>query len=84
MKITAEPIASWVFRWEQAMPQYNLGHPDRLDRIEAALAKHPGIALAGNAYFGIGLPDCVRSGIEAAQKLVRLDKKTKYETTTIA
>jgi oxygen-dependent protoporphyrinogen oxidase len=84
MKITAEPIANWVFRWEQAMPQYNLGHPDRLDRIEAALAKHPGIALAGNAYFGIGLPDCVRSGIEAAQKLVRLDKKTKYETTTIA
>ncbi|HSD83691.1 MAG TPA: protoporphyrinogen oxidase, partial [Anaerolineae bacterium] len=52
--VTAEPLLSRVFLWDKAMPQYNLGHPEILQRIDAALEKHPGLALAGNGYHGIG------------------------------
>lgn len=69
--ITAEPLVSRVFVWENAMPQYNLGHPEKLKKIEAALEKHPGLALAGNGYRGIGIPDCIRSGEEAVKKIER-------------
>lgn len=73
--ITADPILSRVFRWEKAMPQYNLGHPERLARIEAALDALPGLALAGNGYRGIGLPDCIRSGELAAERILRIRQK---------
>ncbi|MDH5507188.1 MAG: protoporphyrinogen oxidase, partial [Anaerolineae bacterium] len=69
MHITAEPANAWVFRWEKAMPQYNLGHPERLERIQTHLAAHPALALAGSGYHGIGMPDCIRSGILAAEKI---------------
>ncbi|NOY99837.1 MAG: protoporphyrinogen oxidase [Chloroflexi bacterium] len=71
--ITAEPFLTRVFIWEKAMPQYNLGHPEKLAQIDAALTKYPGLALAGNGYRGIGIPDCIHSGEEAAKKLVRKD-----------
>lgn len=70
LDIKVEPMESWVFRWEKAMPQYNLGHPERIERIEAELLNFPNLALAGNGYYGIGLPDCVNSGIQAAEKLL--------------
>jgi oxygen-dependent protoporphyrinogen oxidase len=66
--ITAAPFLWRVFRWEKAMPQYNLGHPERLARLEIALERHPGLALAGNGYRGLGLPDCIHSGQQAAEK----------------
>ena len=68
--ITAEPIVSRVFMWENAMPQYNLGHPEILKRIDAALETHPTLALAGNGYRGIGIPDCIHSGELAVNKLL--------------
>jgi oxygen-dependent protoporphyrinogen oxidase len=68
--ITAEPLLSRVFLWDKAMPQYNLGHPDKLRQIDAALEKYPGLALAGNGYRGIGIPDCIRSGALAIEKLL--------------
>lgn len=67
--ITAEPILTRIYRWEKAMPQYNLGHPERLQRIERSLAAYTGLALAGNAYQGIGIPDCIHSGEMAVQKI---------------
>jgi protoporphyrinogen/coproporphyrinogen III oxidase len=67
--ITAEPLLTRIFRWEKAMPQYNLGHPERLQRIERFLIAYPGLALAGNAYQGIGIPDCIHSGEMAVQKI---------------
>lgn len=70
--ITAQPHLSRVFLWEKAMPQYNLGHPEKLARIDAALEKHPGLALAGNGYRGIGIPDCIRSGELAVAKILNL------------
>jgi oxygen-dependent protoporphyrinogen oxidase len=63
--IQAEPVLSRVYLWEKAMPQYNLGHPARLDRIASQLERLPGLYLAGNGYRGIGIPDCIRSGEEA-------------------
>lgn len=67
--IKTEPLFSWVFVWENSMPQYNLGHPDKLVQIEKRLQLLPGLALAGNGYRGIGIPDCIRSGELAAEKL---------------
>jgi oxygen-dependent protoporphyrinogen oxidase len=49
------------------MPQYVLGHLDRVERIDAALREHPGLAVAGAAYDGVGIPDCIRSGEAAAR-----------------
>ena len=68
--ITAEPLLTRIYTWEKAMPQYNLGHPARLERIEAMLAEIPGLALAGNGYRGIGIPDCIYSGELAAEKIL--------------
>jgi oxygen-dependent protoporphyrinogen oxidase len=67
LELTAEPRFARVFKWKGAMAQYNVGHLERLQRIERLRAQQPGLALAGNGYRGIGVPDCVRSGREAAQ-----------------
>ncbi|MGD0948747.1 MAG: protoporphyrinogen oxidase [Candidatus Binatia bacterium] len=65
--ITSEPLLTRVHRHPQAMPQYRVGHLDRMARIDAALAQHAGLAVAGNAYRGVGIPDCVHSGEMAAE-----------------
>jgi len=64
--IQAKPLFARVYRWGGAMAQYGVGHLERLDRIERLRKDAPGLFLAGNGYRGIGVPDCVRSGIEAA------------------
>ena len=69
--ISAEPILKRIHRWPRGMPQYALGHPERLERIDVLLAEHPGLALAGAAYGGVGVPDCIRSGEDAAESVVR-------------
>lgn len=75
--ITAEPLLHRIYPWDKAMPQYNLGHPERLERINRCLAAYPGLALAGNAYHGIGIPDCIHSGEMAARKILStLEDKT--------
>jgi oxygen-dependent protoporphyrinogen oxidase len=68
IRLQAEPLFSRVYRWKSAMAQYGVGHLERLDRIERLRSQFPGLFLAGNAYRGIGVPDCVRSGIDAATK----------------
>jgi protoporphyrinogen/coproporphyrinogen III oxidase len=67
--LRAEPLFARVCKWKSAMAQYGVGHLDRLDRIEHLRRQLPGLALAGNAYRGIGVPDCVRSGRDAAKEL---------------
>jgi oxygen-dependent protoporphyrinogen oxidase len=69
--LRAEPLFARVYKWESAMAQYGVGHLERLERIEALRQQLPGLALAGNAYRGIGVPDCVRSGREAARQLLQ-------------
>lgn len=69
LDIRAEPRRAWVHRWPRGMPQYVLGHLERVARIDAALAARPGLAVAGAAYRGVGIPDCIASGEEAAESL---------------
>jgi oxygen-dependent protoporphyrinogen oxidase len=69
--VTAEPLIARVFMWDRAMPQYNLGHPERLRRIDDALQHHPDLALAGNGYRGIGIPDCIHSGELAVERIFK-------------
>jgi oxygen-dependent protoporphyrinogen oxidase len=69
--ISAEPLLTRIHRWPLGMPQYVLGHPERLARIDAALTEHPGLAVAGAAYRGVGIPDCIRSGEAAAEAVAR-------------
>jgi oxygen-dependent protoporphyrinogen oxidase len=67
--ITGDPVLSRVWRHPRAMPQYEVGHLDRVAAMEARLAALPGLALAGAAYRGVGMSDCVRSGEAAAEQL---------------
>jgi oxygen-dependent protoporphyrinogen oxidase len=71
--VRAAPLFSRVYKWKSAMAQYGVGHLDRLDRIDRLRQQLPGLALAGNAYRGIGVPDCVRSGQDAAKQLASIE-----------
>ena len=68
--VRAEPLFARVYRWKSAMAQYGVGHLERLERIEALRQQIPGLALAGNGFRGIGVPDCVRSGRDAVKLLL--------------
>jgi oxygen-dependent protoporphyrinogen oxidase len=70
--ITTEPEHVMVTRWGRAMAQYAVGHQERVKRIEERVAALPGLKLAGNAYEGIGIPDCIRLGRKAAREVVAL------------
>jgi protoporphyrinogen/coproporphyrinogen III oxidase len=70
LALHAEPLFARVYKWKSAMAQYSVGHLERLRRIEALRQNLHGLALAGNGYNGIGVPDCVRSGVEAASKIL--------------
>ncbi len=70
ISLDADPLFARVYKWKSAMAQYAVGHLERLQRIELRRQKLPGLALAGNGYNGIGVPDCVRSGAEAATKIL--------------
>ena len=68
--IRTEPEHLQVSRWGRAMAQYAVGHQARIKRIRERVDTLPGLKLAGNAYDGIGIPDCIRLGRKAAQELV--------------
>jgi oxygen-dependent protoporphyrinogen oxidase len=65
-----EPEMVQVSRWRRAMAQYAVGHQDRVRRINDRVATLPGLKLAGNAYDGIGIPDCIRLGRKAAREII--------------
>ncbi len=68
--ISGEPERKVFYRYEESLPQYLVGHLEKVRRIENELAATPGLALAGNAYHGVGIPDCVKSANEAANKIL--------------
>ncbi|MFD1017778.1 protoporphyrinogen oxidase [Thalassobacillus hwangdonensis] len=71
MNITSEPEFSVITRWRDAMPQYTVGHKQRLQTIHAKMAEAlPGVHLAGGSYEGIGLPDCIDQGEAVVQKVI--------------
>ena len=68
--IRNEPIFSVVSQHRKAMAQYLVGHKQIIDEIDSLVKDFPGLALAGNAYHGVGIPDCINSGQQAALKLI--------------
>lgn len=68
MGVAAEPILARVYRWKRANPQYDVGHLDRVTAIEGHC--NPGLFLAGSAYRGVGVPDCIRAGRQTAEKVM--------------
>jgi oxygen-dependent protoporphyrinogen oxidase len=68
--LTGEPLFSRVYRWPLSMAQYTVGHRERVSAIEVRLRLHPGLFLGGNAYHGIGIPDCIRMGRQLAESIV--------------
>jgi oxygen-dependent protoporphyrinogen oxidase len=72
LNLRATPLFARVYKWKSAMAQYGVGHVERLGRIERLRQQLPGLALAGNGYRGIGIPDCIRSGQQAAKQLLHL------------
>jgi oxygen-dependent protoporphyrinogen oxidase len=73
--LTADPWFVKVYRWDRAMAQYTPGHLERIERIGATLKQMGNLAIAGNFYKGIGVPDCVRTGKEAAQQMAALARE---------
>ena len=71
VKLEARPMFERVYRWRGAMAQYESGHIARVSRIEKRVKEIPGLELAGNAYHGIGVPDCIREGMHAANAVVQ-------------
>jgi protoporphyrinogen/coproporphyrinogen III oxidase len=71
MGLRAEPVLTRVYRWEKANPQYDVGHQARIAEIDARLAKMPGLHVAGGAYHGLGIPDCIENGARVAARILR-------------
>jgi oxygen-dependent protoporphyrinogen oxidase len=71
--ITARPVDTHVQRWGGALPQYAVGHLDRVARIRAAVAVHPGLAVCGAAYDGVGIPAVIGSARRAVSQVARAE-----------
>jgi len=71
VKPDAVPVFGRVYRWVGGMPQYTMGHLDRVDEIESRTAAIAGLGLAGGAYRGVGVPNCLDSGEQAAHKVLK-------------
>jgi oxygen-dependent protoporphyrinogen oxidase len=67
--LTGAPAFTRVYRWPLSMAQYTVGHQQRIAAIETRLRENPRLYLLGNAYYGIGIPDCVRMGKELADRV---------------
>lgn len=76
MKITAEPEMVTVTRWNESMPQYNVGHKQNMEEIRRTFSSSfPGIFLAGASFDGVGIPDCIDQGKQAVQEIIEYLKK---------
>ena len=69
MGVTAEPVFHRIVRWERAIPQYHLGHLERVAWVEERTKRNPGLFLAGNAYRGVAMNDCTERAVGLAQEV---------------
>jgi oxygen-dependent protoporphyrinogen oxidase len=81
--IGGQPLFVDLSRHAQSMPQYQVGHRQRLTDIESRVQRFPGLTLAGNAYHGVGIPDCIASGEQAAQTLLSFLTASASPTATL-
>ena len=80
MGITADPILTRIYRWEKSMPQYRLGHAEKLSHMEEKLLRYPGLYLTGCAYRGIGISDCIHDGKLTAERALKFLGSVETET----
>ena len=71
MSLKGEPDMVRIYRWEKAIPQYLLGHGERLRRLDEHLDSFPGLYLAGNALRGVGMNDCIENGYKVADRIMK-------------
>jgi oxygen-dependent protoporphyrinogen oxidase len=65
-----DPLETRIVRWGGGLPQYLVGHQDRVDAIRAAVSQVPGLAIAGAAFRGVGVPACIRDALHAVDALL--------------
>ena len=70
LNFSFDPLFCRIHRWPASMAQYQVGHAERLRKIQSRLEDLPGLYLAGNAFSGIGISDCIRTGRAAAQRAI--------------
>jgi oxygen-dependent protoporphyrinogen oxidase len=68
--VAGPPLIFRITRWPRSMAQYHVGHLDRVRRIEELVSNLPGLELAGNSYHGVGIPQCIRGGEQASERLL--------------
>ena len=71
LRITGEPELTRVYRWERASAQHEVGHLARMEAIERALARVPGLFITGSGFRGVGIPDCVADGRATARQVAQ-------------
>ena len=71
MGISAEPILTRIYRWEKAMPQYIIGHDERVSRIEQSISKYPDMFVTGSAYRGGGISECIKNAQLTAESVLK-------------
>lgn len=76
--LTEPPLFHHIHRWPQALPQYRMGHIERIERIRQGVSRHPGMFLAGNAYQGVGIPDCIESAKRAVSETLEFARRCNY------
>ena len=74
MGITADPILTRIYRWDKSMPQYRIGHAEKVRNLEERLLRYPGMYLTGCAYRGIGISDCIHDGKLTAESALKFLK----------
>ncbi len=81
MGVATRPVLTRIYRWHKSMPQYTLGHAQKLKRLEEVLLRYPGLYLTGCAYRGIGIGDCIHEGQLTAERVLKFLERvgTKYE-----
>jgi protoporphyrinogen/coproporphyrinogen III oxidase len=70
MEIKAAPVLTQVYRWHKANPQYDVGHQERVAEIDRLIMRHAGLYVAGAAYHGVGIPDCIQDGERVAEEIL--------------
>jgi oxygen-dependent protoporphyrinogen oxidase len=70
LQVRETPRFAQIYRWDCALPQYSTGHLERVTEMEKILADMPGLQMIGNSFHGVGIPDCIKSGKAAAEKLI--------------
>jgi protoporphyrinogen/coproporphyrinogen III oxidase len=74
MQIETDPVMHHIIRWDRAIPQYHVGHLERVAQIERRVAQYPGLILAGNAFHGVAMNDCTEQAERIAARLAKLSR----------